>query len=85
MKINFAQMNMKNAYNYFALCAKGLKMGCNYAGRLGRIIEKYPKVQCEKCGTFQVQIINYLDGDAGYKCRHCKHEFTLPFKDCDES
>lgn len=52
-----------------------------YGGRLGKIQKVYPRVQCEKCGTFQVQIINYLRGDPKYKCRHCKHVFTLPFSD----
>lgn len=52
-----------------------------YAGRLGRILKKYPQTNCEKCGTSQVQIINYLVGDPEYKCRKCKHKFTLPFSD----
>ena len=59
-------------------------MPCNYAGRLGRIIKQYPKVQCHKCNTFQVQIVSYLEGDPKYKCRHCKHKFTLPFEDSVE-
>ena len=54
-------------------------MVVDYGGRLGEIIKKYPKVQCYKCYTFQVQIKNYLQGDPEYKCRHCKHQFTLPF------
>lgn len=53
----------------------------NYGGRLGRIIEKYPKVQCKECGTFQVQITSYLSGNPEYRCRCCKHKFTLPFTD----
>lgn len=54
--------------------------GANYGGRLGEILKKYPKVYCPVCLTSQVQIVNYLSGDAGYKCRHCRQNFTLPFK-----
>jgi len=56
-------------------------MSANYGGRLGRIISVYPKVQCNNCGTYQVQIVSYLEGDPEYRCRHCKFQFTLPFKD----
>ncbi|MCX8941281.1 hypothetical protein [Vibrio parahaemolyticus] len=52
-----------------------------YGGRLGRILAKYPRNQCEKCGTFQVQIINYAAGDPVWRCRHCKHQFSKPFDD----
>lgn len=52
-----------------------------YGGRLGLILSKYPVVQCAECGTKQVQLTHYLTGDPEYKCRHCKHTFTLPFKD----
>lgn len=54
-------------------------MPCVYGGRLGRIIKMYPKVQCKECGTFQVQLVSYLEGDPKYKCRRCKHKFTLPY------
>ena len=53
----------------------------NYGGRLGRIIKKYPKVPCKDCGNYQVQITNYLEGDPQYRCRKCKHNFSLPFDD----
>lgn len=52
-----------------------------YGGRLGRILKVYPQVQCEDCQSMQVQIISYLSGDPQYKCRKCKHTFTLPFND----
>lgn len=52
-----------------------------YGGRLGKILEAYPQVQCSNCKTFQVQITSYLQGDPEYKCRHCKHTFSLPFSD----
>ncbi|MFS1426499.1 hypothetical protein LMH73_004800 [Vibrio splendidus] len=55
-----------------------------YGGRLGRILKVYPQVQCKQCLTMQVQIISYLEGDPGYKCRKCKHKFTLPFTDKSE-
>jgi transposase-like protein len=55
-------------------------MPCNYGGRLGRILKVHPNVQCEKCGTYQVQIVSYLEGDPEYKCRHCKFKFSLPYK-----
>lgn len=56
-------------------------MAVSYSGRLGEVIKMYPKVQCFECDTFQVQIISYLEGDPEYKCRHCKHKFSLPFKE----
>ena len=56
-------------------------MGCNYGGRLGRILSMYPKVQCKDCGTFQVQIVSYSEGDPEYRCRHCRRRFTLPYEE----
>jgi len=53
----------------------------NYGGRLGRIIKKHPKVPCKECDTYQVQITSYLKGDPQYRCRRCKHTFSLPFED----
>ncbi|KMV28824.1 hypothetical protein AB733_21585 [Photobacterium swingsii] len=53
----------------------------NYGGRLGRIINTFPRVSCPLCGTRQVQIINYTSGDPKYRCRHCKQIFTLQYKD----
>ncbi len=52
-----------------------------YGGRLGQIIDKYPSVYCPICQTPQVQIVQYTHGDAGYKCRHCKQKFNLPYND----
>ncbi len=55
-----------------------------YGGRLGKIIDKYPKVQCPICMTPQVQIINHLRGDVEWKCRHCKQRFTMPFNEDED-
>jgi len=56
----------------------------HYGGRLGRIIDKYPKLKCHTCNSNQIQIVRYLSGDPEYKCRKCNHSFTLPFTDKDE-
>lgn len=50
-----------------------------YGGRLGRIIKAIPEPSCPECKTKQVQIISYLIGDPEYKCRHCRHVFSLPY------
>ncbi len=59
-------------------------MTSRYGGRLGQIIDRYPRVFCPICQTPQVQIVHHLHGDAGYKCRHCKQEFSLPFIQTDK-
>lgn len=56
-------------------------MSVKYGGRLGAILEKYPRVHCPICATPQVQIINYNKGDPKWKCRKCKQQFTMPFND----
>ncbi|HIF6165095.1 MULTISPECIES: helix-turn-helix domain-containing protein [Vibrio harveyi group] len=52
-----------------------------YGGRLGQILRFFKNVHCPMCKTAQVQIINYLQGDPSWKCRHCKQIFTMPFTD----
>lgn len=58
-------------------------MGNFYGGRLGRVIAAFPKQECPKCYSPQVQIISYLSGDPEWKCRKCKHIFTRVFEDND--
>ena len=59
-------------------------MPVKYGGRLGAILEKYPKTTCPKCHSPQVQIVNHLVGDSGWRCRKCRHEFELEFNDHKE-
>jgi len=56
-----------------------------YGGRLGAILDKYNNLECPECSTKQVQIISYLSGDPEWKCRHCKHKWSLPFEGSDET
>lgn len=59
-------------------------MPVNYGGRLGVILKKYPKVTCPECKSPQVQIVNYLVGDSGWRCRKCKYKFELEFSNHEE-
>ena len=55
----------------------------HYGGRLGRILEVYPRVSCPVCQSPQVQIVSYLSGDPSWKCRKggCRQTFSMPFKE----
>lgn len=35
---------------------------------------------CKACGSEQVQLIGYLCEYINYRCRHCKHEWTIKDK-----
>ncbi len=32
---------------------------------------------CSMCGTKQVQLLDYLGDYIKFRCRHCKHEWTI--------
>lgn len=43
-----------------------------YFGILNEVKKANKGIQCDKCKSEQMQLVNYLDGDVKYKCRRCK-------------
>lgn len=43
-----------------------------YFGLLNEVKKANKDIKCDKCGSEQMQLVNYLDGNVRYKCRRCK-------------